>query len=129
MQGTLESGAAFSIHYRGGDSRGLNLLWEINGTQGDTQATDASGHAQLVDLAARGGNGDAPKLAQLMPPANAYEGLPDNATARNVARIYALLAQDIRQRTRRAPGFDDAVVLHELADVIERSAAEAEPGL
>lgn len=129
VQGTLESGAAFSIHYRGGVSRGVNLLWEINGTQGDIQVTGASGHAQLVDLAVTGGNGDARGLSPLMPPASAYQGLPDSATARNVARIYALIAQDIRQGTRRAPGFDDAVVLHELVDAIERSAAEAAPGL
>src|SRR5437016_2781894 len=35
--GLLEGGAAFSIHYRGGVSRGTNLIWEINGTEGDRQ--------------------------------------------------------------------------------------------
>src|SRR6266568_2046722 len=30
VTGLLEGGAAFSIHYRGGVSRGTNLLWEIN---------------------------------------------------------------------------------------------------
>src|SRR5947199_3023701 len=33
VSGLLESGAAFSIHYRGGVSRGTNLLCEINGTE------------------------------------------------------------------------------------------------
>ena len=37
--GQLESGAAASVHYRGGLSRGTNLLWEINGTEGDIQVT------------------------------------------------------------------------------------------
>src|SRR3989441_4757732 len=37
VTGLLEGGAAFSIHYRGGVSRGTNLLWEINGTQGELQ--------------------------------------------------------------------------------------------
>ena len=37
VAGLLEGGAAFSIHYRGGVSRGTNLLWEINGTEGDLQ--------------------------------------------------------------------------------------------
>src|SRR4051794_32425802 len=32
VSGLLEGGAAFSIHYRGGVSRGTNLLWEINGS-------------------------------------------------------------------------------------------------
>src|SRR5207247_3708422 len=31
VSGLLEGGAALSIHYRGGVSRGTNLLWEING--------------------------------------------------------------------------------------------------
>src|SRR5881409_4383411 len=37
VAGLLEGGAALSIHYRGGRSRGTNLLWEINGTEGDLQ--------------------------------------------------------------------------------------------
>src|SRR5881409_1675753 len=37
VTGLLKGGAAFSIHYRGGVSRGTNLLWEINGTEGDLQ--------------------------------------------------------------------------------------------
>jgi hypothetical protein len=41
VSGLLEGGAAFSIHYRGGVSRGTNLLWEINGTEGDLQLTAA----------------------------------------------------------------------------------------
>src|SRR5439155_5914871 len=39
VTGMLDGGAAFSIHYRGGVSRGTNLLWEINGTEGDLQLT------------------------------------------------------------------------------------------
>lgn len=122
VQGALESGAAVSIHYRGGMSRGTNLLWEINGTEGDIQVTGASGHAQIVQLSIRGANGDARQLASLTPPASAYAGWPDNSVARNVARLYALIAQDIRSGTRLAPSFRDAVALHEVVDAIERSA-------
>src|SRR5438477_3954388 len=39
VSGLLGSGTPFSIHYRGGRSRGTNLLWEINGTEGDLQVT------------------------------------------------------------------------------------------
>lgn len=127
VHGALESGAAFSIHYRGGMSRGTNLLWEINGTQGDIQVTGASGHAQIVQLSIRGANGDAGELAPLTPPASAYEGWPNNSVARNVARLYALVARDIHSGTRSAPSFRDAVALHEMLDVIERSAAGKEP--
>ncbi len=122
VQGALESGAAVSIHYRGGISRGTNLLWEINGTEGDIQVTGANGHGQIVQLSIRGANGDASELAPLTPPASAYEGWPDNSVARNVARLYALIARDIRSGTRSAPSFRDAVALHEVIDTIEQSA-------
>jgi predicted dehydrogenase len=123
VQGALASGAGFSIHYRGGMSRGTNLLWEINGTEGDIQVTGANGNAQIVQLSVQGGNGEAAGLRPLMPPAEAYAGWPESSVARNVARIYALVAKDIRQGTRSAPSFRDAVALHETLDAIERSAA------
>lgn len=127
VHGALESGAAFSIHYRGGVSRGTNLLWEINGTQGDIQVTGATGHAQIVQLSIRGARGDARELAPLVPPASAYQGWPETSVARNVVRLYALIAQDIRSGTRSAPSFRDAVALHETIDAIENSAARNEP--
>src|SRR5207253_11286877 len=46
VSGLLESGTPFSIHYRGGRSRGTNLLWEINGTEGDLQVQAAGGPAE-----------------------------------------------------------------------------------
>jgi predicted dehydrogenase len=122
VHGTLASGAAISVHYRGGMSRGTNLLWEINGTQGDIQVTGASGHAQMVQLSIRGASGGAKDLAPLMPPASAYAGWPDTSVSRNVARMYARVADDIRNGTRNAPTFSDAVTLHEIIDMIERSA-------
>jgi predicted dehydrogenase len=127
MQGALENGAAVSIHYRGGISRGTNLLWEINGTEGDIQVTGATGHGQMVQLSICGANGDASELAPLTPPASAHDGWPDNSVARNVAHLYALIAQDIRSGTRSAPSFRDAVALHELVDAIEQSTQRSTP--
>ena len=57
VTGLLEGGAAFSIHYRGGYSRGTNLLWEINGTEGDLQLTADGGQAQIFEMTVRGGRG------------------------------------------------------------------------
>src|SRR3989454_9658556 len=57
VTGLLEGGAAFSIHYRGGALRGTNLLWEINGTEGDLQLTAAGGQAQIFEMTVRGGKG------------------------------------------------------------------------
>lgn len=123
INGVLASGAAVSIHYRGGSSRGTNLLWEINGTQGDIQVTADSGHAQMAQLTIRGATGAERESRPLAPPAEAYSNLPGTSLARNVARLYARLADDIRLGTRTAPSFRDAVALHETIDQIEKSAA------
>lgn len=112
--GQLESGAAASVHYRGGLSRATNLLWEINGTEGDIQVTGANGHGQMIQLEIKGANGADTELKALTPPAEMYEGLPDNSIARNVAQIYKLLAGDIRNNTRNAPTFESEVALFEL---------------
>lgn len=120
--GTLKSGAAASVHYRGGVTRATNLLWEINGTEGDIQVTGLVGHGQLTQLTIRGAHGDEKELQTLTPPADWYKGLPDSPVVRNVLEIYKKIATDIRNNTRTAPTFQDAVVLHELLDSIERGA-------
>lgn len=124
VQGTFKTGAAFSIHYRGGMSRATNLLWEINGSRGDIQVTGANGHGQMVKLSIHGANGDMTELAPLSPPASTGMGLPEDPIARNVAQIYRLVAADIRTGTRSAPTFRSAVALHEILDRIECSATE-----
>src|SRR6266576_4035960 len=71
VSGLLEGGAAFSIHYRGGASRGTNLLWEINGSEGDLQLTATGGQAQIWELDVFGGKGDQSKL-ELLPVPEQY---------------------------------------------------------
>src|SRR6266849_5685207 len=68
VSGLLEDGAALSIHYRGGRSRGTNLLWEINGTEGDLQLTAAGGQAQIFEMTVDGGNGAQSSLEALLVP-------------------------------------------------------------
>lgn len=122
--GVLQSGAAFSAHYRGGMSRGTHFLWEINGTEGDIQVTAAFGHGQMAQLSIAGARGGETELTPLTPPAQMYQGLPENVIPRNVAGVYALVAKDIRNDTRLAPSFADAVKLHELLDAIEKTSQQ-----
>lgn len=122
IHGQLQSGAAFSVHYRGGLSKGTNLLWEINGTAGDIQVVGDFGHGQMTQLSIRGAKGDEVEMQPLMPPKSAYEGWPETVIPRNVANIYALVAADIRTGSRTAPSFNDAVKLHQLIDAVEQSA-------
>jgi predicted dehydrogenase len=122
VTGLLDGGAAFSIHYRGGYSRGTNLLWEINGTEGDLQVTAAGGQAQIFELEVRGGNGAQSSL-ELLPVPEQYRWAPPQGPATNVAQAYAHFARDYREGTHLCPTFDDAVRRHRMLDAIETSAA------
>ena len=122
LTGLLEGGAAFSIHYRGGYSRGTNLLWEINGTDGDLQLTAAGGQAQIFEMTLRGGKGAQSSL-EVLPVPEQYHWSPLQGPALNVAQAYALFARDYREGTHFCPTFDDAVTRHRTLDAIEKAAA------
>jgi predicted dehydrogenase len=121
VEGVLDSGATISLHYRGGLSRGTGLLWEINGTEGDIQVSGPNGHAQMVQLTLTGARGDERTLRPIEVPASFYAGLPNDVRARNVARVYSMMAADLRDGTRTAPSFEKAVTLHRLLAAIEHS--------
>ena len=122
VNGLLENGAAFSVHYRGGHSRGTNLLWEINGSEGDLQVTAQGGQAQIFDLTVRGGRGPQTSLEILPVPAQ-YGSSPLQGPALNVAQAYARFARDYREGTHLCPTFDDGVTRHRMLDAIEKAAA------
>lgn len=123
VSGQLENGAVAAVHYRGGSSRGPNFTWEINGTKGDLRLEAPIGHAQMADLSLSGGFGKDRQLAPLDIPAS-HRWAPEALTnpALNVAQTYLLLGNDIRDGTRTAPSFDDAVVRHRLLQAIEQAA-------
>jgi predicted dehydrogenase len=121
VTGLLEGGAAFSIHYRGGSSRGTNLLWEINGTEGDLQLTATGGQAQIWELDVRGGTGAQSSL-ELRPVPEQYRWAPPQGPGSNVAQAYARFAHDYREGTHFCPTFEDAVTRHRMLDAIETSA-------
>src|SRR6184192_1005377 len=122
VSGLLEGGAAFSIHYRGGVSRGTNLLWEINGTEGDLQVTAAGGHAQIFELTVHGGKGAQSSLDVLAVPEQFRWARPQGPGT-NVAQAYALFARDYREGTHYCPTFEDAVRRHRMLDAIETAGA------
>src|SRR5947208_357980 len=122
VSGLLEGGAAFSMHYRSGVSRGTNLLWEINGTEGDLQLTAAGGQAQIFEMTVHGGKGAQSSL-EVLPVPEKYLWSPPQGASTNVAQAYALFARDYREGTHLCPTFDDAVTRHRMLDAIETAAA------
>jgi predicted dehydrogenase len=123
VTGLLDGGAAFSIHYRGGHSRGTNLLWEINGTEGDLQLTSAGGQAQIFEIDIRGGRGAQSSL-EALPVPEQYRWSPPQGPgpSTNVAQSYVRFARDYREGTHLCPTFDDAVTRHRMLNAIETAA-------
>jgi predicted dehydrogenase len=122
VTGLLEGGAALSIHYRGGSSRGTNLLWEINGSEGDLQLTATGGQTQIWELDVRGGKGAQSSLENLPVPEH-YRWAPPQGPGTNVAQAYARFARDYREGTHFCPTFEDAVTRHRMLNAIETAAA------
>jgi predicted dehydrogenase len=80
----------------------------------------------MVQLSLEGGRGDDREMERLEVPTSYLTGWPDDPVIGNVARIYARIAADLRDGTRTAPTFDDAVKLHRLVDAIETAADEGQ---
>jgi predicted dehydrogenase len=128
VQGTLQGGAVASFHFRGGQSRGTNLLWEINGTDGDLLVTGAGGHVQMLELTLQGGQGKDTTLAPLAIP-DEYRWVPAETPAGfpfNVAQLYVQLASDLQKGTRLSLPFDAAVVRHRMIAAIQQAAETGE---
>jgi predicted dehydrogenase len=127
LNGTLSGGVPVSVHLRGGATRGsTNLLWEINGTEGDLLISGGNVHVSTEDggaLELHGGRGDDAELAPLAIPesyrivgADVPEGPP-----RNVARLYTQFAADLRDGTAVTPSFEHALFRYRTVDAIEEA--------
>ncbi len=122
VNATLQSGAPVSLHYHGGAPReGSGLLWEIHGTKADFRLTAATGHIQTLPLSLQI-SGGAREWQPVELPAEADASWPQDPVPGNVARLYARMAADLRDGTRTAPSFDDAVAVHRIIAAIENSA-------
>lgn len=122
--GTLTGGAAASVFYRGGASRGENFRWEINGTDGELIITSDWGNMQTAELTLRGGRAGQASVEPISIPESYVADVPAGLAgtpAANVARLYARLAQDLTQGTRTVPDFAHGLRRHQLVDAIEQA--------
>jgi predicted dehydrogenase len=126
VNGVLASGAVASLHMRGGLSRGTNLLWEINGSEGDLVVTADTPFPHFGPLRLKLGSGAASTLEEVL----VADDVPDvpsslkGGPAYNIACLYARFARDIQEDIYLCPGFDEAVYRHGTLDAIEKASAE-----
>lgn len=123
--GRLRSGATASIFFRGGVSRGSNLHWEINGTDGDLVLESPIGNVQVADLKLSGGRDGDVSVSEMGFSVTAQSLVPE-VPGGNVLRLYAQLAEDIRSGTHVVPDFGHALVQHRLLDAIEKASASGQ---
>ena len=124
VHGLHENGAVMSLHMRGGISQGTNLLWEINGTEGDLVVSSDSPFVHLGRIALRVGRAQDSQL-QALPIQETVAGVPAtllDGLAFNVACMYAQFARDIKEETRICPSFENAIEHHRVLDLIDQAA-------
>jgi predicted dehydrogenase len=124
--GTLASGAAASLFYRGGTSRGDNFRWEINGTDGDLVLTSDWGNVQTAPLTLSGGRREETGVTELAVPEEYLADVPEalrGGPAQALAQLYADLARDVADGTSSVPDFEHALDRHRLIDAIRRASA------
>ncbi|GGF49444.1 oxidoreductase [Aliidongia dinghuensis] len=114
--GTLASGAVLSVHYRGGLPSGAGITWEVYGSDGMLRLEGASGQNQMTTYTI---TGSFPGAETALAPFGAAAA---HHPGDNVARLYAAIARDLREGTRTAPDFEDALRTHRLIAAIENAA-------
>jgi predicted dehydrogenase len=123
VAGHLAIGAPLSMHFQGGEPHGIDgFVWDIHGTDGDLRVTGPTAHTQIVPLMIKGAQANDQVLTEFQVEGDGVD--IQDLFAGNVARIYKRLALDLRNDTRTAPTFDDAVSLHQVLSAVEESAQD-----
>jgi predicted dehydrogenase len=118
--GSLSDGGLFSIQLEGGQVHRTGLQIDITGTEGALRITNARGFQNTEDNTVSGMNNGADTFVALPVPAE-YRSLPVShldASAQDVAYLYAAYARDKETGTNEATSFEDALRQHRLIDRI-----------
>jgi predicted dehydrogenase len=125
VSGIVGDGVVVCAQVRGGMNRGHAFLCEIHGSEGDlVLAATTRASTQRQELIVRGARGTAHDLADMPVPAK-YRWVPDGMprdSPYNVAQLYVKLGAAIRGDPPTHPGFEAALVRHQMLDMIVQSA-------
>ena len=127
VAGAMRGGAVVSVHNHAAKRGGARTWLEIAGSDGDLTVVSAGAAREpgvqgrplrLLDCR---GDGE-PRELEVRP---AHRWVPPDVPGPpvlNVAQLYSRFARDIREGTQEVAGFDEAVALHRLLDVVECAA-------
>ena len=122
VSGTLENGAAASIHIATIPWNGSGWRMEVYGTQGTLHASSAE-MVQYGNVKLFGSQGAGQSLQPLDVPSrlrSAPEGVPDGEPY-NVAQLYRIIGDAIQNNGVAQPDFEAAVERHRLLDLLQES--------
>ena len=119
LSGRLADDAVLTVHIEGGKRNGSGVQIDITGTEGDLRITNRSAFGNVGDnYHVEGAHGNNLPL-QTLPVPDAYDRLPPSdlpSAVLELAELYAAYANDLRDGTKTAADFSDAVRMHELID-------------
>lgn len=126
LMGKLTSGPIVSVHYRGGESNGVNLYWHIQGRKGELVISSPTGHLQFGKLRLQAAFGGKPlkdlAIPEIYRPTEGGTPGFDAELSRCLYYAYQEVAADINNGTTVFPTFRSAVERQMLLDDIESSA-------
>lgn len=124
LSGKLADDAVLTVHIEGGKRNGSGVQLDITGTEGDLRITNRAAFGDVGDdYIVEGAHGDNVPLRALPVPTT-YDQLPPSelpSAVLELAGLYAAYANDVRDGTKTAPDFSDAVRIHELINAAVKS--------
>jgi hypothetical protein len=127
LHGRFESGAAVSVHMRGGQPLGMatagtGFRLEMVGTDGTLSvAGDGPFAMVLSDLSVTGAHGIQGPLLPMPLPAKYQPKAALPAMVMNMAETYAMVADDLRNGTSFTANIDAGLAIHHLLATIGRA--------
>ena len=123
--GSLEVGGLFAVQIEGAQHHRTGLQIDITGTEGVLRVSNVLAFGNKEDNTVEGMKGDETTLSVLPIPA-AYQSLAAahlDASAQDMAYLYAAYARDRENGTFEASTFKDALKQHYLLDQIAQTSA------
>ena len=124
VSGSFANGAVLTAHLEAGKRNNFGWQLDLTGSTGDLKISNQTSFGNTFNVI-EGAQGDAQPMRVLPVPAM-YNWLPASdlgGSQLELANLYAAHARDLRDGTRLAPTFADALAMHDLIDKIEASSS------